>query len=844
MNEYKNIKINNINIAYKEYGKGKQVLLIHGIASTSYSWKYLLEHLPDRGFQYIIPDLKGFGYSDKTLDGQYSPFDQSEIIAQFIKKKNIDDMTLIAHSMGGTVALLTLFKKEIANRVDKLILINSAGMFLKIPDFIADFVCSAEDMIILKYTNSKPDILPRYIFNELYFDPTKIREETIEEFSKIYSLPNAKACMIQSLQQLLIANFEDFYTRLQKLKIHTLIIWGENDSIIQLEDAFHFQNAIKDSKLKIIENCGHCPHEEFPEETAIAIEKFIKEIPLTVDEEQTELSIELKLKQKKKPTPSTLTPSLPFRRAEMSRLFKGNWNIPSVLFFIVIKILQFIRKLGVFARDNGWRKVTQVFLQKEHSKFCLASFKLKYYDEPFPKHHDLPRAKALIMAKLFNFIKNNSIFHWTLEYHQFSTDKKLSEYIDIVASEFNDQGELTLLKPNFETKRETGIFISESQIAKLCSAFCEAYNKTLNINDKTRLKYLNKSLYHHIKKVSDTKKEQKILNHYGQRILQATFITFQQTYKDNPDYISQERLATPDFRIIKHPGAGLLNIVCRFSTDLSEIDMWFQYHHVPVDGMPMQKMLDKLKSQWGSTGKLIFPAIGSKDAQPEIIDAGENIYRGRIFYDYSPIMKFRKFLNNNYYAKMIGPAPLPALIIWGLAQKENFKGYKFTIPVDTAILNRPSNTTRNISLIFIKPDIFFDKTQELNGLINYIKEFNNQIYLTRMGQSESYEFIEIAGMLSPMLTRIIHKLFPKPFASVIGNAGLTVIKNAEMFVTPLTELQKNGFIAVGNGKIPTIDEKFCGCISICGKKQLVHSYINALNKMSADFENLYKKYNK
>jgi pimeloyl-ACP methyl ester carboxylesterase len=840
MDKHKNIKINNINIAYQEYGKGKQVLLLHGIASSSYSWKYLLEEMPKEGFQYIMPDLKGFGYSDKTLDQQFSPFAQSEIISEFIKKKNIDDMILIAHSMGGAVALLSLFKKEIANRIDKLILIDSAGMFLKIPDFIADFAGSAEDMVILKYTKSKPYILPRYIFNELYFDTTKIKEEMIEKFAKIYSQPNAQACMIQSLQQLLIANFEDFYTRLQKLKIHTQIIWGENDSIIQLEDAFHFQNAIQNSQLKIIENCGHCPHEEFPQKTAQAIEKFINEIPLTDDEQQTEMSLEQKLKNtKKKKQTNNPMPVFPFRRAEMARLFKGNWNVPSVLFFIVLKILQFIRKLGVFARDNGWRKVTQVFLQKEHSKFCLASFKLKYYDDPF-NIDDTERAKALIMAKLFNFIKNNSIFHWTLEHHQFSTDKKLSKYVDIVASIFNDQGELTNLKPNFDTKRETGIFISESQTTKLCLAFCTAYNTTLKINDKDRLKFLNKALFKHISSISNNKNEKKILQHYGQRMIQATFITFQQTHKNNIEYLSSERLATPDFRIIKHPGAGLLNIVCRFAPDLSEIDLWFQYHHVPVDGMPMQEMLDKLKKQWGSTGKLIFPPLDSKDAQPEIIDAGENIYRGRIFYDYSNIMTFRKFLNDNYYTKMIGPAPLPALLLWGLSKTKKFKGYKFTIPVDTAILNSPSSKTRNISLIFIKPDLHFDKTQEFNGLINYIKEFNHQIYLTRMGESESYELIEIAGMLSPLLTRIIHKLFPKPFASVIGNTGLTVIKNAEMFITPLTELQKSGFIAVGNGKIPTADGRFCGCISICGQKQLVQSYIKALNTINDDFSKMKK----
>jgi pimeloyl-ACP methyl ester carboxylesterase len=834
--ECKTIKILGTNISYREYGKGRPVLLLHGMAASSYSWKYLIENMPLDGVKYILPDLKGFGYSEKKLDAHFSPFDQSEIVAEFIRKKNLKNLTVIAHSMGGAVAILTLFIKDIEARVRDLVLIDSAGLFLRIPDFVADFADSAEDFVILKYTKSKPDVLPRYILNELYFNPAKIKEDMIEEYAGIFSMPDAKACMFQSLRQLLIANIEDFYTRLQKLNIRTKIIWGEEDSIIRLEDAFHFKNALLYSELSVIPQCGHCPHEEEPEKTAMVIKQFI-----TSDDYEYEESFEKNFEDdiiiKGKRNTNSQLPSFPFRRAEMSRLFKGNWSVASVIFFIFIKILQFIRKLGVFARDNGWRKVTQVFLRKEHSKFCLASFRLEFAEDAGVEKIDFPRAKALVMAKLFTFIKNNSIFHWTLEEHSFSTDKKPNQYVDLVDSEFEKDGKLAAIRPNFETKRESGIFISESQTEKLSDIFCSVYNETLDIDDKKRLKKLTRLLIKKISSNSDSRKEYKILTHYGHRIMQATFITFQTTVNNKTNYLSAERLKTPDFRIIKHPGAGLLNIVCRFSPDLGESDLWFQYHHVPVDGMPMQEMLEKLKLQWGAAGPVIFPPLNSKDAEPEVVFAGDNTYRGRIFCDFSEIMAFRKKLNEKYYAKMIGPAPLPALIVWGLATRKEFEGYKFSIPVDTGGM-KAQTKERNISLIFIKPDIYFNKDRNLNGLIDFIRDFNHQIYLTRMGKSESYEFIEIAGMLSPMLTRIVHKVFPQPFNSVIGNAGLTVIKNAEMFITPLTELQKSGFIAMGNGKIPTADGKSCGCVSICGEKELVNSYIEAFEDITTNYQKI------
>jgi hypothetical protein len=292
--------------------------------------------------------------------------------------------------------------------------------------------------------------------------------------------------------------------------------------------------------------------------------------------------------------------------------------------------------------------------------------------------------------------------------------------------------------------------------------------------------------------------------------------------------LSTERLASPDFNRKKHPGEGLLNIFCRFSPDIQEVDLWFQYHHVPVDGMPMQEMLDKLKSQWGATGPLIYPSLSSPTAQPEIKYAGGNMYRGRIFCDFSSMMAVRKQLNNEFYSEMGGPAPLPALLMWGLSEHPKFKYYKFSMPVDTATIESQEVTTeRNISLIFIKPQYHRNEKAKLNGLIDFIREFNHQIILTRTGNSESYEFIEYVAMLHPALTSAIKKIFPKTLMEVTGNAGLTIIKNAEMFITPLTELQSSGFIAIGNGRIPTADGKYAGAISVCGDKELVVTFLIA-----------------
>ena len=102
---------------------------------------------------------------------------------------------------------------------------------------------------------------------------------------------------------------------------------------------------------------------------------------------------------------------------------------------------------------------------------------------------------------------------------------------------------------------------------------------------------------------------QQELRLFVNRIMNGTFIQFD-ILTEEPEEFLHERLATPNTQYRRHPGFGLLNIFCRFTPNLAEADLWFQYHHVPVDGMPMQEMLEELKREWGSCGQMKLSRFG------------------------------------------------------------------------------------------------------------------------------------------------------------------------------------------------------------------------------------------
>jgi pimeloyl-ACP methyl ester carboxylesterase len=121
--DYHGVKIN-----YYEAGQGPPVILLHGIGACTYTWRYLAPALVADHRVFAI-DLKGYGLSDKPEDGKYAMSDQADLVAEFIRTRDLHDLVLVGHSMGGGVTLMTYFKvrQDDPARIKKLVLIDSAG---------------------------------------------------------------------------------------------------------------------------------------------------------------------------------------------------------------------------------------------------------------------------------------------------------------------------------------------------------------------------------------------------------------------------------------------------------------------------------------------------------------------------------------------------------------------------------------------------------------------------------------------------------------------------------------------------------------------------------------------
>jgi pimeloyl-ACP methyl ester carboxylesterase len=273
--ERKTFDYNGIKINYYESGQGQPVVLVHGFAACSYTWRFLAPALSER-HRVISIDLKGYGLSDKPRDRRYAISDQADMVADFIRRQDLQDIDLVGHSLGGAVALMTYFKvgEDKGGRIKRLVLMDSAGYPQKMPWFMG--VARVPGLAPLGAKILSPRFAAAVALKKCFYDQDKITEERIDAYAYFGSLPGAAEAIIQTARQIVPANVEALIQSYKTIRVPVLIVWGREDEVVPLSVGRKFKRDIPDSELVIIPRCGHIPQEEEPQETTRLVSGFLK----------------------------------------------------------------------------------------------------------------------------------------------------------------------------------------------------------------------------------------------------------------------------------------------------------------------------------------------------------------------------------------------------------------------------------------------------------------------------------------------------------------------------------------------------------------------------------------
>jgi pimeloyl-ACP methyl ester carboxylesterase len=197
-------------------------------------------------------------------------------VASFITAEALSKVTLIGHSYGGAVALLTYFgllDRGLENLVHSLVLIDAGGYLQRLPFLVAIPRTPVLNTLLVRALPVRWQA--SFTLKHLFHDKAKITEERIERYARFLRLPGSYKALVWTAKQMIPEDPETFIARVREVAVPTSIIWGRDDPAIPLDHAFRFHKEIRGSELHVIDNCGHVPHEEKPSETAEAIRSFL-----------------------------------------------------------------------------------------------------------------------------------------------------------------------------------------------------------------------------------------------------------------------------------------------------------------------------------------------------------------------------------------------------------------------------------------------------------------------------------------------------------------------------------------------------------------------------------------
>lgn len=246
---------NGVRIFYQERGEGKPLVLIHHLAGSINSWKYVFPNLSEK-YRVIEYDLRGHGRSS-VLPNPYKIEDHSEDLKKLLEELNIKEPVIVGHSIGTLIAI----DYALHNPVNKIVLI---GALYKAPNR------EPYERYVSIATTLGMQALAEYRRQQGEFSSTLIQKGWYD-LVQVYR-ENSPLGYKYAVEGLLMA--KDYSNDLKKLENETLLIYGDEDKLSSNVEIF--KKNIKKLELSILKGYGHFLNFEDPEDLINLIINFIK----------------------------------------------------------------------------------------------------------------------------------------------------------------------------------------------------------------------------------------------------------------------------------------------------------------------------------------------------------------------------------------------------------------------------------------------------------------------------------------------------------------------------------------------------------------------------------------
>lgn len=243
---------------YRQAGEGPVVILLHGLGGDGSRWTATMNELAG-DFRVIALDQIGFGASDKPLVN-YNHGLLTEFLVEFMKSIGVSKASILGHSMGGFVGMYAAV--HYPEVVDRLILLDGGGL--------ANAPRSAH---LVQIQNGTTLAETREYFQLMFYDKSRVTEQMVRDN---YVRRLQASYTISRMQEARAKNLSVISEEQARgIRAPTLIIWGQQDKLLDASIAGELNRVIPNSRVELIDQCGHIPQAEQPERFNQLVRDFL-----------------------------------------------------------------------------------------------------------------------------------------------------------------------------------------------------------------------------------------------------------------------------------------------------------------------------------------------------------------------------------------------------------------------------------------------------------------------------------------------------------------------------------------------------------------------------------------
>ncbi len=258
-------------VRFHEAGKGAPLLVVHGYLWSGTVWDDVFPLLA-RTLRVIVPDLPGFGESEKPPPARYAYGYEAftESLVDLVASLGVGRVSVCGHAMGGAIALMLAAHHP--DLVEKLILVDPIVYASRRSAAASVATLPILGPIVFKQMYGRA-MFRRFFRENVYAKDSSLPEKRIEQMFAAFNVPAAReaayATMVATLdRRALVAS-------IPRVNAPTLVAWGRHDRSVPVEHGRRLARELRRARFEVFD-CGHSPAEEVPEAFAEVASAFLR----------------------------------------------------------------------------------------------------------------------------------------------------------------------------------------------------------------------------------------------------------------------------------------------------------------------------------------------------------------------------------------------------------------------------------------------------------------------------------------------------------------------------------------------------------------------------------------